>query len=237
MGQTPSAEMVGSIIGVEEDDQFKPRTLLRKEMFRPQPEEKQEDSSAKDAAPKEYRLEIVWRNVMVFIYLHAAAFYGLYLMVTVAKWPTVAFGNNNNIYQNLKVKLPSSSSISTIPLSLLLSNLIRIVLVWNWCSSTRQSPFRNEGFLKPKLNGHTPTRLSRLEVGCESKRWLGNGIIQLIQTLPIYNRFKQEKHCPWVLVADLVSSFQVDWYVIQWDSVKWVIWVIPFVAVVMGWGN
>jgi len=86
MGQTPSADMVGSMIGVEEEDQFKPRPIMRK----PIPEEKQEDSASKDPS-KEYRLEIVWRNVMVFVYLHVAAVYGLYLLVTVAKWPTVAF--------------------------------------------------------------------------------------------------------------------------------------------------
>ena len=98
MGQTPSADMVGSMIGVEEEDQFKPRPIMRK----PIPEEKQEDSASKDPS-KEYRLEIVWRNVMVFVYLHVAAVYGLYLLVTVAKWPTVAFSNNNNnIYPKLE---------------------------------------------------------------------------------------------------------------------------------------
>jgi len=100
MGQTPSADMVGSIIGVEEDDQFKPRTIMRKEIVRPQPEEKQEDSN-KDPS-KEYRLEIVWRNVMVFVYLHVAAVYGFYLLLTAAKWNTVAW-SNDNIDQNLKV--------------------------------------------------------------------------------------------------------------------------------------
>ena len=100
MGQTPSADMVGSIIGVEEDDQFKPRTIMRKEIVRPQPEEKQEDSN-KDPS-KEYRLEIVWRNVMVFVYLHVAAVYGFYLLLTAAKWSTVAW-SNDNIDQNLKV--------------------------------------------------------------------------------------------------------------------------------------
>merc|ERR1712071_237922 len=59
-------------------------------MRKPIPEEKQEDSASKDPS-KEYRLEIVWRNVMVFVYLHVAAVYGLYLLVTVAKWYTVAF--------------------------------------------------------------------------------------------------------------------------------------------------
>merc|ERR1712071_373555 len=49
-------------------------------MRKPIPEEKQEDSASKDPS-KEYRLEIVWRNVMVFVYLHVAAVYGLYLLL------------------------------------------------------------------------------------------------------------------------------------------------------------
>ncbi|XP_052835924.1 acyl-CoA Delta-9 desaturase-like isoform X1 [Drosophila gunungcola] len=35
------------------------------------------------------RLKLVWRNIIAFGYLHLAALYGAYLMVTSAKWPTV----------------------------------------------------------------------------------------------------------------------------------------------------
>lgn len=44
------------------------------------------------APTREYRLQIVWRNVILFVYLHLAALYGAYLLVTSAKWPTVIWG-------------------------------------------------------------------------------------------------------------------------------------------------
>lgn len=47
--------------------------------------------------PKEkpkYKLEIVWRNVIIFGYLHLASLYGLYLALTSAKLLTTLFGNN-----------------------------------------------------------------------------------------------------------------------------------------------
>ncbi|KAH8294978.1 hypothetical protein KR018_004870 [Drosophila ironensis] len=37
------------------------------------------------------RLKLVWRNIIAFGYLHLAALYGAYLMITSAKWPTIAF--------------------------------------------------------------------------------------------------------------------------------------------------
>jgi hypothetical protein len=43
-------------------------------------------------ATREYKLQIVWRNVILFAYLHLAALYGAYLLVTSAKWPTVIWG-------------------------------------------------------------------------------------------------------------------------------------------------
>lgn len=41
---------------------------------------------------KPYTRQIVWRNVLLFIYLHGAALYGAYLMVTSAKLLTVVWG-------------------------------------------------------------------------------------------------------------------------------------------------
>lgn len=38
-----------------------------------------------------YERRIVWRNVIIFSYLHLAAIYGLYLVFTSAKWTTVLF--------------------------------------------------------------------------------------------------------------------------------------------------
>lgn len=42
--------------------------------------------------PSERKLQLVWRNIVLFIYLHAVALYGLYLCVTSARWATVIFG-------------------------------------------------------------------------------------------------------------------------------------------------
>lgn len=38
------------------------------------------------------KLNLVWRNIIAFGYLHLAAVYGAYLMVTSAKWQTIVFG-------------------------------------------------------------------------------------------------------------------------------------------------
>lgn len=50
---------------------------------------------------------IVWRNVMLFGYLHLAALYGVLLMFTSAKIATTIFGmlNNLNIKYNLLIYL------------------------------------------------------------------------------------------------------------------------------------
>jgi stearoyl-CoA desaturase (delta-9 desaturase) len=46
-----------------------------------------------DAKPTEkYRRQIVWRNVILFVYLHLAAVYGAYLMLTSAKIITTIWG-------------------------------------------------------------------------------------------------------------------------------------------------
>lgn len=37
------------------------------------------------------KLKLVWRNIMIFGYLHIAALYGAWLFFTSAKWPTVFF--------------------------------------------------------------------------------------------------------------------------------------------------
>jgi len=46
-----------------------------------------EDGVEKD----EYKIELVWPNVMVYIIFHTGALYGFYLGFTVAKWTTVAW--------------------------------------------------------------------------------------------------------------------------------------------------
>lgn len=42
------------------------------------------------ASRRNYKL--VWRNIILFAYLHLAALYGLWLMLTSAKWSTGIFG-------------------------------------------------------------------------------------------------------------------------------------------------
>jgi stearoyl-CoA desaturase (delta-9 desaturase) len=42
--------------------------------------------------PEKYRRQIVWRNVILFAYLHLASVYGAYLMLTSAKILTSIFG-------------------------------------------------------------------------------------------------------------------------------------------------
>ncbi|XP_017473248.1 PREDICTED: acyl-CoA Delta(11) desaturase-like [Rhagoletis zephyria] len=36
------------------------------------------------------RFKLVWRNIIAFVYVHLAAVYGLYLMLTSAKWQTIS---------------------------------------------------------------------------------------------------------------------------------------------------
>jgi len=43
------------------------------------------------------RLKLVWRNIIAFAYLHLAALYGAYLMVTSAKWQTSVLGESNGL--------------------------------------------------------------------------------------------------------------------------------------------
>lgn len=38
------------------------------------------------------RWQIVWRNVMIFLYLHYATFYGLYYTFALGQWKTIIFG-------------------------------------------------------------------------------------------------------------------------------------------------
>lgn len=50
----------------------------------------------KRAEPRKIR--IVWRNVIAFTYLHLAAVYGAWLCLTSAKWPTIGFGEYQQIF-------------------------------------------------------------------------------------------------------------------------------------------
>lgn len=50
-----------------------------------------------------YRLQIVWRNVIIFALLHIGAIYGFYLCLTQAKWTTVAFAYFLYVYSGLGI--------------------------------------------------------------------------------------------------------------------------------------
>lgn len=54
------------------------------------------DDGGLKAPPKGYaqrrKIKLVWRNIILFAYLHLAAIYGLWLMLTSAKWSTGIFG-------------------------------------------------------------------------------------------------------------------------------------------------
>ena len=50
------------------------------------------DLHVPQACDKNHKIRIVWRNVAIFLYLHVAALYGAYLLLTSAKLLTIAFG-------------------------------------------------------------------------------------------------------------------------------------------------
>lgn len=55
-------------------------------------DEKQDINDNTESSTKEYRLQIVWRNVVIMAYLHIAAVYGLYLVFTAAMFKTFIAG-------------------------------------------------------------------------------------------------------------------------------------------------
>ena len=57
-------------------------------------QEVKDKQSSKDAAelPEEFKAEVVKRNVVIFVLLHTAMFYGMYLALFHAMWKTWLFG-------------------------------------------------------------------------------------------------------------------------------------------------
>lgn len=45
-----------------------------------------------DMPGSEYKMELVWRNIIIFVLLHAGAIYGY--MITKNSWATVVFGKS-----------------------------------------------------------------------------------------------------------------------------------------------
>lgn len=50
------------------------------------------DTHVPQACDPNHKIRVVWRNVAIFLYLHVAALYGGYLLLTSAKLLTIAFG-------------------------------------------------------------------------------------------------------------------------------------------------
>jgi hypothetical protein len=61
-----------------------------------------EDSTHEIITVKEYKPKIVWKNVLIFTYLHIAALYGLYLC-QFAKYQTLIFGNFLTRFKNIYI--------------------------------------------------------------------------------------------------------------------------------------
>ena len=53
------------------------------------------ENVVKERSKEKYEMRIVWRNVILFAYLHLAALYGAYLLFTSAKLMTAAFGERH----------------------------------------------------------------------------------------------------------------------------------------------
>jgi hypothetical protein len=60
-----------------------------------------------DQPAKQYKLDIRWRNVIAFLYLHVFTLYGLYLIFTAAKYQTLIWCKydrlpfNNNTFSRI----------------------------------------------------------------------------------------------------------------------------------------
>lgn len=64
--------------------------------------------------PDDRPINIVWRNVVVFVILHSVALYGVYLCFTSAMWTTIMYGKHStNIFANRVFNfLPRSPTLS-----------------------------------------------------------------------------------------------------------------------------
>jgi len=55
-----------------------------------------ENTSTNEEDKQSIPTQIVWKNVVIYIYFHIAALYGIYLCFASAKWATVAWGKLHN---------------------------------------------------------------------------------------------------------------------------------------------
>lgn len=121
IGSTPSADLVGSIIGVDHGDdngfQGKRRNVRAEAQTNGEVKARKSSPQEDSTTQKEQPLQIVWRNVLIFVYLHAAAVYGFYLCFVAAKWSTLLWCKL--VYSNSReqpVNYASSGFSSFLPL-------------------------------------------------------------------------------------------------------------------------
>jgi hypothetical protein len=66
------------------------------------PKEQVEHKDEPEQPAQQYKLDIRWRNVIAFLYLHVFTLYGLYLMFTATKYQTIIWSK----YDQLPFKTP-----------------------------------------------------------------------------------------------------------------------------------
>lgn len=91
VSMAPNVTSPTSMFLAEAEVISQPRKHILQEPVRPL-------ASAKPSAPKsEYHWQIVWRNVIAFIYLHSVSMYGFYLILSgKVRLYTVLFGEYSN---------------------------------------------------------------------------------------------------------------------------------------------
>jgi stearoyl-CoA desaturase (delta-9 desaturase) len=94
----------------------------------------------------EIKVKIVWRNVVLMAYLHMAALYGFYLLLTRAKWETAIFAYILYIFSGLGITAGSHrlwshrSYKAKWPLRLLLALMQTMAFendIYEWCRDHR----------------------------------------------------------------------------------------------------
>lgn len=105
-----------------------------------------EKSSSESPEIKSVPVQIVWRNVILFAYLHAASLYGVYLMFTSAMWQTNVFAVGLYIISGLGVTAGAHrlwahrSYKARLPLRILLAFIYTIAFendIYEWARDHR----------------------------------------------------------------------------------------------------
>jgi hypothetical protein len=78
---------LGNSLFLSETNSAEPVQIISKQ------ELPQSKSYVRSTKPQ-YRWQIVWRNVLIFIYLHVTAIFGIYYMFTLMQWRTFVWGES-----------------------------------------------------------------------------------------------------------------------------------------------